>query len=308
MTEGCLLGVQPRRALRGDALGGLYAAAAGTDGGVGVRCAVGLPVPGRAGPRKRTSVRAARSLRHRLLAELHGRDGCCTPMPWTAGEKGGFTTGRPAAGARAPRAQRRYSRRTGSTSARYAVPSAPAEPALQEASASDTPDGVTFLREYAGERLLIAFNLSAADATSPQAPPTPAVDLPGFDPGTLADGRLRLPAYGVFYGRPGAARGRAPRRPHPVPRHAGNVSRGVGCGFVARGRRARKTLFSRADNAHEYVCKTAPDDAAATTMAARPANVRRPVMTRVERRARPHEPMTTLPFGRGKCCNPGAPC
>ncbi len=77
------------------------------------------------------------------------------------------------------------------------------QPALQAGTIRflDTPEPVlAFVREHAGQRLLVAFNLSGSstEVVLDTTTATP-VALPGFDHGSLENGRLRLPGYGVLY-------------------------------------------------------------------------------------------------------------
>jgi len=138
-----------------------------------------------------------------------GRDGCRTPMPWTDGPHGGFTTGAPwlpipeahlalnvAVQEADPdstlHATRRFLawRRT--------------QPALVRGSIRflDTPEPVlAFVREHGDQRLFVAFNLSAQPASvAMPGIAAPAQQGHGLPAGGLESGILRLPAYGVYYG------------------------------------------------------------------------------------------------------------
>jgi alpha-glucosidase len=66
-----------------------------------------------------------------------------------------------------------------------------------------TPEPVlAFVREHAGERLLVAFNLSAAAVDCAlDVACGDAVDAPGVEQGAYNHGRLLLPAHGAFYAR-----------------------------------------------------------------------------------------------------------
>jgi len=137
-----------------------------------------------------------------------GRDGCRTPMPWTAGEHGGFTTGTP--WLPVPARHRTLSVETQRADHRSTLNAVRAflawrqrQPALQAGTIRflDTPEPVlAFVREHAGQRLLVAFNLSGSstEVVLDTTTATP-VALPGFDHGSLENGRLRLPGYGVLY-------------------------------------------------------------------------------------------------------------
>ena len=138
-----------------------------------------------------------------------GRDGSRTPMPWTGGEHGGFSAAGP--WLPVPEAHRALSvdaqhADAGSTlnAVRAFLAWRRTQPALLHGSIHflDTPEPVlAFVREHAGQRLLAAFNLSGIEADVALGDlDAGAVSLPGFAPGSLRRGRLRLPAYGVFHG------------------------------------------------------------------------------------------------------------
>ena len=138
-----------------------------------------------------------------------GRDGSRTPMPWTGGEHGGFTAAEP--WLPVPAAHRALSvdaqhADAGSTlnAVRAFLAWRRTQPALTRGSIRflDTPEPVlAFVREHDGQRLLAAFNLSDAGTDLAMAGvDADAVNLPGFASGSLREGRLRLPAYGVFHG------------------------------------------------------------------------------------------------------------
>lgn len=137
-----------------------------------------------------------------------GRDGCRTPMPWNEGEQAGFTTGRPWL----PVADAHHAR---SVAAQQADPASVlnavraflawrrAQPALVEGDIRflDTPEPVlAFVREHAGHRMLVAFNLSGAEVRCALDLACAGVlDAPGVERGDLDRGSLRLPAHGAFY-------------------------------------------------------------------------------------------------------------
>jgi alpha-glucosidase len=140
-----------------------------------------------------------------------GRDGCRTPMPWTTQESAGFSDGRPwlpiPAGPRAI-----------SVAAQEADPSSVlnrvraflawrrGQPALTAGSITflDAPEPVlAFRRDGEGQSLLAVFNLSAQPVhwSLPDGLAVRPIDGPGVIPGQLAQGRITLPARGVFYAR-----------------------------------------------------------------------------------------------------------
>lgn len=146
--------------------------------------------------------------------QFKGRDGCRTPMPWTAGDaNAGFST---AAAPWLPVDARHAAR---SVAAQDADPDSvlqatraflhwrAGQPALLQGAIAfvDAPEPVlAFVREAEGERLLLAFNLSAApvDWALPADAPAHPVRIAGFAPVALAGTTLRLPAHGVAILRP----------------------------------------------------------------------------------------------------------
>ena len=80
-----------------------------------------------------------------------------------------------------------------------------AQPALVTGSIAflDAPEPVlAFVREHDGQRMLVAFNLSA-DAVAWQPPgtsmPIGVLDVPGIAPAVLNGGVLEFPAHGAVY-------------------------------------------------------------------------------------------------------------
>ncbi|HEY5970368.1 MAG TPA: alpha-glucosidase [Pseudoxanthomonas sp.] len=138
-----------------------------------------------------------------------GRDGCRTPMPWTSGEQAGFTSGKPwlpIADAHRALAVEGQERDPGSTlnAARDFLRWRKTMPALQwgDIHFLDTAEPVlAFTRHFNGQRLLVAFNLSA-DAVEwmiPKSIHAQAIGGHGLLDGHVEGGLLRLPARGVFY-------------------------------------------------------------------------------------------------------------
>ncbi len=139
-----------------------------------------------------------------------GRDGCRTPMPWTAAADAGFSDGEP--WLPIPESHRAIS-----VAAQDADPHSAlnlsrrflrwrrAHPALVAGDIRflDAPEPVlAFERSLGGERLLVAFNLSAQPvewALPVDAGSLRPVDDHGLASGTIAGGRLAMPAHGVFY-------------------------------------------------------------------------------------------------------------
>lgn len=137
-----------------------------------------------------------------------GRDGCRTPMPWDGGAQAGFTAGTPWL----PVAETHHPRSVATqdsdphsvlNAVRAFLAWRRAQPALVEGDIRflDIPEPVlAFVREHAGQRLLVAFNLSgeAVDCALDVATLSP-VDAPGVVHGRTEAGRLHLPAHGAFY-------------------------------------------------------------------------------------------------------------
>ncbi len=138
-----------------------------------------------------------------------GRDGCRTPMPWTDGEQAGFTSGRPwlpIADAHRALAVERQERDPASTlnAARGFLRWRKTMPALQwgDIRFLDTTEPVlAFTRGFNGQRLLVAFNLSAeaVEWAIPGDIHAQAIGGHGLAEGHVEGGILRLPARGVFY-------------------------------------------------------------------------------------------------------------
>ena len=134
-----------------------------------------------------------------------GRDGCRTPMPWDAGAQAGFTSGTPwlpipaAHRARNVAAQERDPHSV-LHATRAFLRWRRGQPALVEGSIrflDAPPPLLAFVREHAGQRLLLVFNLSpdACRWTPPLA--GAALALPGPAPATCAGATLQLPPRGV---------------------------------------------------------------------------------------------------------------
>ncbi len=134
-----------------------------------------------------------------------GRDGCRTPLPWTDAADAGFsraTPWLPVAVTHRSRSVAAQERDPDSVlqSVRAFLRWRKDKPALVQGSIRfvDAPEDVlAFERAHAGQRLLLAFNLSpqAAAFALPQA--AGLVTLPGLPAARLDDGRLLLPPRGV---------------------------------------------------------------------------------------------------------------
>ncbi|MFZ5658050.1 MAG: alpha-glucosidase family protein [Pseudomonadota bacterium] len=137
-----------------------------------------------------------------------GRDGCRTPMPWDGGAQAGFTEGAPwlpVAATHHPRsvAKQEADPQSVLNAVRAFLRWRRTQPALVEGDIRflDTPEPVlAFVREHEGQRLLVAFNLSAAPVDCPlDIRCGVVVDAPGIEQGAFNCGRLLLPAHGAFY-------------------------------------------------------------------------------------------------------------
>jgi len=140
-----------------------------------------------------------------------GRDGCRTPMPWSATPRGGFSSGAPwlpvpaEHSALAVDVQERDPNSTLHAFRRF-MHWRKQHPALlwgdiEFLVASETV--LAFTRRHEGERLLAAFNLSAQSASAelPRAFAGAPLTGHGLPEGKLAGTRLTLPPHGVYYGR-----------------------------------------------------------------------------------------------------------
>jgi alpha-glucosidase len=140
-----------------------------------------------------------------------GRDGCRTPMPWSAADaQGGFTTGAPWL----PMPEEHRSRAVNIQAAdpgsvlngyRAMIRFRKSQPALRFGSMSlldSPPDTIALLREHAGQTLLAAFNFGSAPARLALPLGSRAEPLPGhgFEPIEPGNGELRLPVAGAFFG------------------------------------------------------------------------------------------------------------
>ena len=140
-----------------------------------------------------------------------GRDGCRTPMPWTEAERGGFSSGIPwlplPAGHRARAVD--VQERDGSSTLqgfRRLMRWRKQHPALLWGDIEfllATDAVLAFTRHHKGERMLVAFNLSAQTATAelPRLPGGLPVSGHGLPEGKLEGARLTIPPRGVLFYR-----------------------------------------------------------------------------------------------------------
>jgi alpha-glucosidase len=143
-----------------------------------------------------------------------GRDGCRTPMPWTAdGANAGFSRGTP--WLPVPPEHRALAVDAQEADPRSALHGFRAflrwrhtQPALREGAIRflDTAEPVlAFVRSVAGQELLVAFNLSGepVELELPLEAPPAALDGHGLLQGALDGRRLRLPGSGSLFARLG---------------------------------------------------------------------------------------------------------
>jgi alpha-glucosidase len=142
--------------------------------------------------------------------EFKGRDGCRTPMPWTAGtEFAGFSSAEPWLPIPAEHRSRAVDVQEMSpdsvlNNCRRFVAWRRQHPALRAGSIRfvQTPGNtLAFHRELGTERILAAFNLAADPASiePPSGSTITPLDGHGFTQ-TISEGRIYLPPYGAFYG------------------------------------------------------------------------------------------------------------
>jgi alpha-glucosidase len=141
--------------------------------------------------------------------QFKGRDGCRTPMPWTAEAHGGFTRGAPWLPVPQEHLALAVSRQESDQAStlhgfRAFMHWRHAHPALRTGTIRflDTPEPVlAFVREAPGETLLVAFNLSdtAADVTLPSIVGAQPLHGHGLHEGALDGERAHLPACGAVF-------------------------------------------------------------------------------------------------------------
>lgn len=141
--------------------------------------------------------------------QFKGRDGCRTPLPWSAEPRGGFTSGvpwLPVPKEHLALAVERQEADPASTlhGFRTFLRWRRRHPALCTGDIRflETPEPVlAFVRESHAERMLVAFNLSdvATELTLPLTAPATARHGHGLHEGTLDHGHLVLPGYGAVF-------------------------------------------------------------------------------------------------------------
>ncbi|TAN02622.1 MAG: alpha-glucosidase [Rhodanobacteraceae bacterium] len=141
--------------------------------------------------------------------QFKGRDGCRTPMPWSADANGGFTHGKPWLPVPREHLALAVARQEADPDStlrgfRTFMHWRREHPALRTGSIRflETPEPVlAFVRESATERMLVAFNLSNQTAELSLQLPGTARPLHGhgLHEGRLDQGRLCLPGYGAVF-------------------------------------------------------------------------------------------------------------
>ena len=138
-----------------------------------------------------------------------GRDGCRTPMPWTGGDNAGFSRARPwLPVAEAHRARNVQAQDADAASVLNAVRAflrwRRTRPVLVAGSIRflDAPASIlAFVREPAGERVLVAFNLSGSSIEWTPRRDIALLDVPGIDAAVLHDGCLQFPPRCAAFAR-----------------------------------------------------------------------------------------------------------
>ncbi|EKE77156.1 alpha-glucosidase family protein [Gallaecimonas xiamenensis] len=139
--------------------------------------------------------------------EFKGRDGCRTPMPWTDGEHGGFSSAKPWLPVPDSHKQKAVAHQDQDSDSilngfrRFLAWRKQFE-ALVQGSIQfwDTAEPVlAFERQWQGQTLLVAFNLSGKDHTLALDGHWQALDGHGLVAGSLQGGSLALPPYGSFF-------------------------------------------------------------------------------------------------------------
>ncbi len=139
-----------------------------------------------------------------------GRDGCRTPMPWSAnGPACGFSSAQPwlpiPAQHRASAVSRQLADRNSVLSAyRTFLRWRRGHPALRYGDIhfiDSPPDTLCFVREHAHESLLACFNFSPSACTVPLPGMARVEQLEGHgcDAGSFSHGRVAIPALGAFF-------------------------------------------------------------------------------------------------------------
>lgn len=142
--------------------------------------------------------------------EFKGRDGCRTPMAWTADDHGGFTTGAPWLPVSPQHRERAAAVQENDPASTLAFTRAfiawrRTLPQLTRGAISfyDAPEPVLALRrDLHGERGVIAvFNLGAEPVSFNLPQAAGAQQLEGYGlPGTIDNGVVSLPAFGAWFG------------------------------------------------------------------------------------------------------------
>lgn len=143
---------------------------------------------------------------------FQGRDGCRTPMPWSASDAAfGFTRGKPWLPVPAEHRDKAVeSQRNDPDSVLNSycmfVRWRRGHPALSfgDIRFLDSPENtMAFIREYRGSRVLAVFNFRACETQYdlPLLAHAEMLDGHGFASGTAASGRLRIPGYAAFFAR-----------------------------------------------------------------------------------------------------------
>ncbi len=149
----------------------------------------------------------------RFWPEFKGRDGCRTPMAWSGTEQyGGFSTAKPWLPVPAEHLARAVDAQQGNENSllehyRRFLAFRRSHPALVKGDIEFLPgegDVVAFARSKGNERLLCVFNLASRPAVLDLGADRSARPVSGHGlAGEVGDGKIRLPAYGAWFGRAG---------------------------------------------------------------------------------------------------------
>jgi alpha-glucosidase len=141
--------------------------------------------------------------------QFKGRDGCRTPMPWTAAAHGGFTTGAPWLPVPEEHLALAVSRQEADAAStlngfRTFMHWRRGHPALRTGAIRflETAEPVlAFTRTTPGETLLVAFNLSeaATELKLPSIRDAQSLHGHGLHEGSIDGEHLRLPGYGALF-------------------------------------------------------------------------------------------------------------
>ena len=145
----------------------------------------------------------------RFWPEYKGRDGCCTPMPWTSdGPNGGFSDGKPWLPVAMEYLERAVSEQSGNADStlstyRQLIAFRKAHPVLQKGDlelVEVRDDFLAFIRHDGESRMFCAFNFSNAGQALTLPPGTWREDLGTLFRAVETEHGLSLPPYQAYFG------------------------------------------------------------------------------------------------------------